>query len=252
MNKIKKFLIDNYYSLYENPEIFESFIQKLKVSEILHIVTFLNKLLRNKENENVICDSMGVGELVAPTSIIRETIIEKYLQTVKEISDNKLRAELTYHTFIKLHMFSDGNGRTSRLLYGLISGEIEDSSWYIHSDAQKNPNGSFCSYKGIEDEVEIDRQTELSPLPEQYITKHKLLKSVHQFKTYYNGIECAPIDKVISPDLLNQLTDEEKNSIFLIINDNDSNYSIAGLTMLIVTSKNGQLEEWLERRKNFC
>lgn len=252
MDKIRQFLIkNNYYYLCENPEIFEKFIQRLNVRDILNISTFLNKLLRNKEKENVIAGNMFAGMLVSPPVIIRETILENYLKTLKKISDNKLRAELTYYTFINLHMFSDGNGRTSRLLYGLICGEIEDESWYIHTDEQSNNNGDFCSYKGMLDESKINRQTELLSIPERYVNQYQLLKSVQQYKTYYNSDGSIPINEIVSFNILNQLTDDEKKSIFSIINDNEGYYSIAGLTMLIVTFKNHQLEEWLDRKKDF-
>lgn len=252
MDKIKQFLIDNNYKyLYENQEIFEAFIKKLKVSDVLKLTTYLNRLLRNKENENVITENMFVGELASPPSIIRETIIENYLDTLKKLNNNKLRAELTYYTFINLHMFSDGNGRTSRLLYGLITGEIEDESWYIHTDRESNNNSDFCTYKGMLDESEINHLTELSYIPKQYVDEYQLLRFVQGYKTYYNGIENASIDDIVPKNIAIKLTEEEKKSIFSIINDNETNYSIAGLTMLIVTASNKQLKEWLERKQDF-
>lgn len=252
MSIIQQFLDSKkYFELYADDALFQEYIQRLTVEGVLQIVTTLNRFLRNKENEEVIVDNMFAGELAAPPSIIRNIIIANYLKTLKELNDNKLRAELTYYTFINLHLFEDGNGRTSRLLYGLISGEIEDDAWYIHSDVQSNSKGDFCSYKGMLDESEINQLTESSEIIKQHVDKYPLLENIGMYKTYYNGIEMTPVDEIISPTVLNQLTDDEKKYIFSIINDNEGCYSIAGLAMLLVTMQNKQLKSWLIRKKEF-
>ena len=135
MDRIRQFLeSNNYYNMYENPDLFEKYIQGLTTDDVMNIAISLNQMLRNKENEDVISNNMIAGELTAPTSDVRSVIIENLLDTLKSMNDNKLRAELVYYTLIDLHMFSDGNGRTARLMYGLISGKIEGEEWYMHSD----------------------------------------------------------------------------------------------------------------------
>ena len=253
MDKIKRYLeSSNYYNIYADSSLFENYIQNLTVDDVMKIVISLNKMLRNKEDEEVVSDNMIAGELTAPTSDIRNDIIKNLLGTLKKMNDNELRAELTYYTFINLHMFSDGNGRTARLLYGLITGKIETEEWYIHPDNFMHKyDGDFCSYNGMTDESEINYNSNrlLSQVIETYTNKYPTLLSKNMFKTYSTGTHGAafPIYEIISEEISKQLTTDEKSKIGIILEDNESLYSIAGLTMLIVTADNGQLNEWIKR-----
>lgn len=253
MDKIKRYLeSSNYYNIYADPSLFENYIQNLTVDDVMKIVISLNQMLRNKEDEEVVSDNMIAGELTAPTSDIRNDIIQNLLDTLKEMNDNELRAELVYYTFINLHMFSDGNGRTARLLYGLITGKIENEEWYIHSDDSMHKyDGDFCSYREMLDESEVNYNSNklLSPVIETYINKYPILLSKNMFRTYSTGTHGAalPIYEIISIEVSKQLTADEKSKIGIILEDNENFYSIAGLTMLIITAENGQLSEWIKR-----
>lgn len=252
MDKIKQFLESkNYYNMHEQPDLFEKYIQNLTVDDVMKIAISLNRMLRNKEGEEVIANDMIAGELTAPTTDIRSDIIKNLLNTLKEMNDNKLRAELVYYTFINLHMFTDGNGRTARMLYGLITGKIEDEEWYIHSDDSAHEyDGDFSSYIGILGESEMNYYSNrmLSQVAESYKRKYSALLDKNMFKTYSIGLYGAsfPMNE-ISEDILKQLTTEEIRNIGIILEDNESDYSIAGLTMLIITDEISQLDEWIKR-----
>lgn len=255
MDKIQQYLnVNNYYDIYANSELFEEFIQNFSSNDVFQIVITLNKLLRNKVNEDVIADNMIAGELVAPTSDIRNIIVENLLNTLKNMKDNRLRAELVYYTFINLHMFSDGNGRTARLMYGLLDGKLESKEWYIHSDNSMHKySGDFCSYKEMLNESEINQTTNnmLSKVAEAYANKYPLLMNKEIYRTYSSGMHgvSVPIDEIISEDIRSRLTADEKLKISIILGDNENYYSIAGLTMLIITDTNGQLNEWIKRNE---
>ena len=47
---------------------------------------------------------------------------------MKKCQDDISCATMVYYTLINLHMFSDGNGRTSRYLFDLLSGNISDDN----------------------------------------------------------------------------------------------------------------------------
>lgn len=253
MDKIQQYLNDNnYYNIYANSELFEEYIQTLSCNDVFQIAITLNKLLRNKSDEEVIADNMIAGELVAPTSDIRNIIVENLLNILKKMKDNRLRAELVYYTFINLHMFSDGNGRTARLMYGLLDGNLESKEWYIHSDDSTHEySGNFCTYKKMLDEREINQNANdmLSKVVEVYADKYPLLEDKEIYRTYSSGMHgiSVPIDKIIPENIRNRLTSDEKLKISIILGDNENYYSIAGLTMLIITSENGQLNEWIKR-----
>lgn len=252
MNKVDEILDKiNYYEL-NDAETFRNFLVNLDANKLFDLAIYLNQSLRNKENENVISDSMIAGELVAPTNEIRNAIVEKFLNTSKMIDDRNLLAELIYYTFINLHMFSDGNGRISRLLYGIFSGEIEDDVWYLHDDDKSHQyEGDFCTFKGMKSESDINEETNdmLADIVDFYIPNFPQLENKYMFRTFYNGAHgsALPIKKIIPDNVLQQLTDDELLKIGIILDDNEGYYSIAGLTMLIVSYENGQLAEWIRR-----
>ena len=64
LDKIKRYLeSSNYYNIYADSSLFENYIQNLTEDDVMKIVISLNKMLRNKEDEEVVSDNMIAGEL---------------------------------------------------------------------------------------------------------------------------------------------------------------------------------------------
>ena len=63
---------------------------------------------------------MLAGDLVSPTKEVQMKTLEYLTQNMSKVPDKKARATMVYYTLLNLHMFSDGNGRTSRFMYDLI------------------------------------------------------------------------------------------------------------------------------------
>ncbi|MBR2543697.1 Fic family protein [Candidatus Saccharibacteria bacterium] len=87
-------------------------------------------------------------EFIAPESDLKEELLREYLEAIKKIDDRKKRAVLAYHAVDNLHYFSDGNGRTARAVYLLITQNYqEDSEQYVPNPEQYvmhdpvSPNG---------------------------------------------------------------------------------------------------------------
>lgn len=62
----------------------------------------------------------GEKELVAPEPDLQKQLFGEYLDAIKKIDDKDKRALLAYYAINNLHLFSDGNGRTSRAVFALI------------------------------------------------------------------------------------------------------------------------------------
>ena len=103
------------------------------------------------------------------------------------------------------------------------------------------------------DESEINHMAnqEFSKFVEPYKIQYPLLSNKKIYRTYVSAThgEPMPIDEIMSEDIKNELSDEEKNKIGIILSDNEGYYSIAGLTMLIITAANGQIDEWIRRNE---
>lgn len=87
-------------------------------------------------------------DFIAPESDLKEELLREYLEAIKKIDDRKKRAVLAYYAVDNLHYFSDGNGRTARAAYLLITQNYkEDSEQYVPNPEQYvmhdpvSPNG---------------------------------------------------------------------------------------------------------------
>ena len=93
------------------------------------------------------------GTLICPVKWVQLNIAEKTLKALPKIDDDKARATLAYSIINLLHMFSDGNGRTSRLVFEILNNpefNIEETSeQYIHKEGQSRGIRNIESKHGI-------------------------------------------------------------------------------------------------------
>ncbi|MCL2382756.1 MAG: Fic family protein [Oscillospiraceae bacterium] len=96
---------------------------------------------------------MYVGGLISPSKEIQMRIAEKGLETLPKIDDDKARAALAYYLINLLHMYSDGNGRTSRLIYEILNNPEFDipskSEQYTHKEGEDSGVRNFYNIHGI-------------------------------------------------------------------------------------------------------
>ena len=118
-----------------NPE--DKQIDEMSSNEMIELLIKLNKCLRCLDSEEVRSDGMIAGDMVAPTREVQDKVLDYLMNNISKIKDKRSKAAVTYYTLLNLHMFSDGNGRTSRFMYDLISGDLDEKnlSYYFHKDS---------------------------------------------------------------------------------------------------------------------
>lgn len=140
----------------KNEELFDEKIQEMTVNGAYKYLTTLNGILRgvDKKRERGRRDNITVGDHVAPSADVQKVIMDDTVKALKNIKDNHYRATLAYYTVNYLHLFPDGNGRTSRAVYEIFDNDSFDlnSDDFIHrTDSQDEVGGhqGFERSKGI-------------------------------------------------------------------------------------------------------
>ena len=230
-------------------------ISKMSREDFLKMIIKLNKLLRVLDDkEEVLEEDMKAGDLVSPTREVQDRLLEYLVSNLSKIEDKKARAAATYYTLINLHMFSDGNGRTSRFMYDLISGDIseENAVFYFHTDSNmvQEQRNDFERNRKIVDVGEVNK------LPDILLKKHFDFVPEYVFDNYdwitvgYT-FRSPSTDKIIPPKVLEELTKKELFDLGKILKDG---YGVllcpSGLAMLYVSQKKGELGNWWQKNES--
>ena len=229
-------------------------ISKMSREDFLKMIIKLNKLLRVLDDkEEVIAYDMSAGELVSPTREVQDRLLEYLVSNLSKIEDKKARAAVTYYTLINLHMFSDGNGRTSRFMYDLISGDIseENAVFYFHKDSNmvQEQRNDFERNRKIVDVGDVDK------LPDILLKKHFDFVPEYVFDNYNwitvgYGHNSPPTDQILPPQVLEELTKKELFDLNKVLRDS---YGVllcpSGLAMLYVSQKKGELGNWWQKNE---
>ena len=230
-------------------------LTNISVQKFLDILIKLNKSLRVlDESEEALSDNMQAGDLIAPTEEVRNAILEYLVNNMGKIENLRDRAAVVYYTLINLHMFSDGNGRTARFMYDLISGDLSDDniSYYFHSDSKqtKENNNNLEEIKGILDITDVNKFPDL-------ILKAKLDFVPRELMENYNWITVGhsnsspDTDKILPSDVVRNLSERELQNLDCILKDGyGMNLCPSGLAVLYVAQKKGQLEYWIDKNKS--
>jgi len=237
----------NYFELIADSDKYEQFIQNLTVEQFKNLIVTFNAKLRGIQSSHkgtIDHDFMTVGTAVSPSKDIRDSILKKLLDAIKKTHIDKTRATLTYYVLLSLHMFEEANGRTARLFYDLIMGDTnfkENINWYVHNENDRRETESIFEYnRGLED---IDKICLLSGYKLFEEMKEEGLSVDERIER--KAIQVYGKEIIIPNGIKEQLTDYEIKNIHFLLKDNDGEYTIGGLTMLVMAIKKGQLEEWI-------
>lgn len=263
INYITRFLTKlGYFELINDHQKMNEFIESLTPEQFKNLLVTFNSMLREistREKSFYQNGKMIVDNWIAPSIEVREQLLPELLESLKQLESNEERAALLYYSLLDLHMFSDGNGRTARFFYNLISGTtnlMDDIDWYIHNK-RNNPtySGNFEITKGIMLVEYLNWYASWglrANLKNYSIELDPRMKDM-SIETYGSGMvqdyDCVAIPE----DIQSQLTEDEIYNINTILLDRSGYYTVGGITMLIMASKKNQLENWIaENEKNIA
>lgn len=148
-------------------------------------------------------------------------------------------------------MFSDGNGRISRYLFDLLLGNISDDNmgFYYHRDSGmvEDTKDNFEYSRGILDVSIVNS----SIVDEILYDKLTFIPSEFLEKYFWFTIGYVPedicIDDILPLNVSEELTSDEKESLGQLLNDTSGCcFTPAGLSMLYVCLRKGQLDRWIK------
>ena len=101
----------------------DEFFSSLTGEDVKKILLYVNSRVRNiPVDENKFCEeTMCAGGLVSPDNEIQNRYFEKISNALKNVKVKKDRATMIYYLINELHLFEDGNGRTSRAIFEIIN-----------------------------------------------------------------------------------------------------------------------------------
>src|SRR3989339_170651 len=125
-------------AVFSDEEHKREFIENLSTEEFLQLLNGLNGILRDKkkedwkmDGENVVLESMfwGIG-YVAPRQEEKLELLTEILETAKTMSQEGRKMEdialLFSSSLNAVHPYLDANGRTSRMIYLLLTKNLDD------------------------------------------------------------------------------------------------------------------------------
>jgi len=135
--KVQEFLArSGFLNTFHSPKALEEWMQDLSYSDFKSHLVRLNGMLcnapikpRSMDGTGDIGMSMPGVEDVAylpPHREDRDHLLAQVFENLKKIKNSKDKALLLYYAIQAIHPFSDGNGRTGRFLYTLLSANAEE------------------------------------------------------------------------------------------------------------------------------
>lgn len=126
--KIFKFLEKTgFIDIRRSDEKFEQWLQGSNFESCAEIVDRLNGIVRG---QSIAERAKGYSHMevrgddslyLSPPVEIKGLLLKEVFEALKRIPNNDDRAALIYYSFLAIHPYSDGNGRTARLLSEIIS-----------------------------------------------------------------------------------------------------------------------------------
>ena len=234
--------------------------KNLSRDQFINEVANINRLLRDEDSATeVLSMDVSAGTLIPPTKEVQMNILDALLSYAKKEEDPYKLAAITYYIMIDLHLFEDGNGRTSRFLYDSISGDLNESNhmYYFHrnKDAGRFSNKEdFEEFKGIlSNDYFIEYANKLFENDLQpYLNQYKYLQDKQiVFRTGLSSFKELE-EELVKRFNLSDLTEKEISDLARILIDGmDGVYTIAGLAIMLRAIEKGEINEWFEDNERY-
>lgn len=229
---------------------------KINFEEFVNYLGNVNALARNmelgQEGTGIYGKRMLASDLLSPNNDIQMRILRKYYEALKVAKEDKSRALISYYILNDLHLFEDGNGRTSRFMYQLFDGKF-DINCVIHDD-----NDMSISRGDIENENEdIDtiNNKAMKIVLNKLINNGEIgyddrLLQFDQIQTFGTGfVGDYNAEPEISDEVKVKLGDEQIKRFYECLQNNNSTITVSGIAMCKFLSRYGLLQKSLEHNE---
>lgn len=212
--------------LRQNEEAFDNRIHELNRDGAYKYLMTLNGILRGVDrSERGVRSNIQVGEHMAPSRKVQGIILNDITESLKGIKDNHYRATLAYYTVNNLHLFADGNGRTSRAVYEIFDNPNFNLSGenFIHKTNSVNEVGGYGKFErahGIQSTMTA-YQLARGILAEKWARDDKIDPRINKMNSRIEILFGETPDVYLTDDAENNLTPQEKKAINLAFHDGD-------------------------------
>lgn len=212
--------------LRQNEEAFDNRIQELNRDGAYKYLMTLNGILRGVDrSERGVRSNIQVGEHMAPSRKVQGIILNDITESLKGIKDNHYRATLAYYTVNNLHLFADGNGRTSRAVYEIFDNPNFNLSGenFVHKTNlvdESSGHGKFERAHGIQSTMTA-YQLARGILAEKWARDDKIDPRINEMNSRIEILFGETPDVYLTDDAENNLTPQEKKAINLAFHDGD-------------------------------
>ena len=191
---------------------------------------------------------MRFVNLKAPKAEIQNKYFEKIIEILKNVRGRKNKATVLFYLINYLHLFEDGNGRTSRMIYDLIAnGKIDekDKSMYTHAENENiGDRWGFLNERNISDPLLVENCASFFLL--RYLIHYNLIHGNNEDISKYAAIQTKIFTG--SEVYINEQSKKELSakSVFQIkraLEDNNENFSSAALAMLVILTQKKALKQ---------
>ena len=246
----------------------DEFFSSLTGEDVKKILLYVNSRVRNiPVDENKFCEeTMCAGGLVSPDNEIQNRYFEKISNALKNVKVKKDKATMMYYLINELHLFEDGNGRTSRAIFDIINNpnfSFDNNDALVHeaeSDVSKIDKNKFQSNNDIEDSqiAEICSncflykaliKSNILPNTDFYAKKTVIKTDADQLlEANMNEMTTANNYPVFVPDkVIKQISSIQYSQIQNSLADNNGDLiTTSGMALLLTAIRNGKIGDLVQ------
>ena len=128
---------DQILQIFKDDSKLDEFLSGLTGEDIKRFLIYVNSKVRNvsyTENE-IFSHTMVAGSLISPSNEIQNKYFNKMVDALSNVKGRKNKATMMYYLINELHLFEDGNGRTSRAVFEMLTNKkfsFENNDIFSH------------------------------------------------------------------------------------------------------------------------
>lgn len=243
----------------------DEFISALTGEDVKKLLLYVNSRVRNIpiEENRFFEGTMCAGGLVSPNNEIQSRYFKKIAEALKNVKGKKDRATMMFYLINELHLFEDGNGRTSRAVFEMFTNKdfsFENNDTLVHDDEHDYAKVDHNEFER-NNSIEGSYYTELCS--NCFLYKTLITSGIMPNEEFYTKkmIVITDADELLEHNM-NEGGSENNNPVFVsedvkkqlssiqfeqiqnsLADNNGSTITTSGMALLLMLIKNGKIEE---------